>query len=807
MIDVTILATPEEPEDEEDKSSESNDKPKKKETRPSSAKRGYGHDWRKFRLEFLAKNPVCCREGCRNPATEVDHEPELTGPDDPGRLDPKRCAPLCKSCHSSKTASQTHADNYEVYLERQAERSRMRSLIGRDIGELPEVVNPERKERGRKSLEAFAMDYFPHRFYLAFSQPHRDAITRFEHISANGGKFALAMPRGSGKTSLAEVDIIRDAVYGFRKFQVMMSATDGLANESLEKIKAEFETNDLLLEDFPEVCYPIRRLERITNRTKGQLFDGEPTYINWTDGITLPTIPGSPASGSTIRTVGITGAIRGLSVFINGTPVRPDKVIFDDCQTRESAESPTQTAKRESIIKGDALGLAGPTVEISAAMLCTVIRKNDLSSRFLSHELNPQWRGQKTKMLDKFPGNMERWDEYAEMRRRTFIEAAGDMNLVNKACADFYTRYREELEKGAVVTWAERKKPGELTGLQSAMNLYYEDSRMMLAEYNNDPADETTSSESKRLEALEVSSRCNGYERYMVPGDCTRVTAMIDVHKRLLYYAIVAFNETFGGAVIDYGTWPRQNRSIFALSDARPSLVERFPGYDDEQLVFAGLNELTSVILGRSYPRIGGGEHRISKCLIDSGWKSKAVYEFIRQSPFDPIIFPSKGVARSDTSVGVARWQLRPGEKKGFHWRQTTGEHGKKQQIQFDPDAWKSLLYGKLSNPLGSKSALKSALAFWGTDPHAHELIAQHCAAEQSELKMTKGDRYDKWTVVFNEPDNHWFDCLNGSCVAASVDGLVWHASGSAVQPAATVQEIDIGELRRQMIEEERRRR
>jgi len=289
-----------------------------------------------------------------------------------------------------------------------------------------------------------------------------------------------------------------------------------------------------------------------------------------------------------------------------------------------------------------------------------------------------------------------------------------------------------------------------------------------------------------------VAIRLNGYDRYQVPADCTRVTAMIDVHKRLLFYTVVAFNETFGGYVIDYGTWPRQTRSVFTLSDARPSLVDKWPNFDDEQLVFAGLSELVPLILERAYPRVGSGEHRITKCLIDSGWKGKAVYEFIRQSAFDPIIYPSKGVARSSSSVGVARWAKRDGERLGHHWRQTNGEHGRKQQIQFDPDEWKTILHGKLSVPMGGRSTL----SFWGRDPkaHEHELIAQHCEAESSEPAMTKGDRYDKWTPAVGSPDNHLFDCLNGSLVAASVDGLVWDASGAPVAkntgPRKTLREM-----------------
>jgi len=36
----------------------------------------------------------------------------------------------------------------------------------------------------------------------------------------------------------------------------------------LESIKVEFETNERLLEDYPEAVFPIHALERIHNRAK-----------------------------------------------------------------------------------------------------------------------------------------------------------------------------------------------------------------------------------------------------------------------------------------------------------------------------------------------------------------------------------------------------------------------------------------------------------------------------------------------------------------------------------------------------------
>ncbi|NQU22268.1 MAG: hypothetical protein HQ567_13375 [Candidatus Nealsonbacteria bacterium] len=145
------------------------------------------------------------------------------------------------------------------------------------------------------------------------------------------------------------------------------------------KIRTELDSNELLLEDFPEVCFPIQALDGIANRCSGQLYQGPRTHIGWTAReIVLPTIPESKASGAIIKVAGITGRIRGMkSKTPDGRSLRPSLVVLDDPQTDESARSLSQCATRESILAGAVLGLSGPGKKISGIMPCTVIRPGD----------------------------------------------------------------------------------------------------------------------------------------------------------------------------------------------------------------------------------------------------------------------------------------------------------------------------------------------------------------------------------------------------------------------------------------------
>lgn len=76
--------------------------------RKSSAKRGYSYAWQKARLFFLKQNPLCVeclKSGRVEPATDVDHIIPHKG-DMNLFWDRNNWQPLCKSCHSRKTATE-----------------------------------------------------------------------------------------------------------------------------------------------------------------------------------------------------------------------------------------------------------------------------------------------------------------------------------------------------------------------------------------------------------------------------------------------------------------------------------------------------------------------------------------------------------------------------------------------------------------------------------------------------------------------------------------------------------------------------
>jgi hypothetical protein len=392
------------------------------------------------------------------------------------------------------------------------------SLASRDIGEPPAVVDLERKARAASDFRFFCEQYFPLTFSLPWSPDHLKVIAKIEQAVLRGGLFAMAMPRGSGKSTICECACIWAVLYGHREFVCLIGSDEGHAMDMLDSIKMELDGNDLLLEDFPEVVYPIQCLDGIANRCNGQLYKGARTHIGWTAReIVLPTIPESKASGAIIKVAGITGRIRGMKYKrADGKTVRPTLVVLDDPQTDESARSLSQCATRESILAGAVLGLAGPGKKISGIMPCTVIRPGDMADNILDRDKHPEWNGERTKMVYAFPTNEKLWQRYAEIRAESMRQGnAGE------EATDFYRQNREAMDEGAVVAWPERFNHDELSAIQHTMNLKLQNEAAFFAEYQNEPLPEETA-EADELTADQIAGKLNRMNRGEVPIGCNR---------------------------------------------------------------------------------------------------------------------------------------------------------------------------------------------------------------------------------------------------------------------------------------------
>ena len=270
------------------------------------------------------------------------------------------------------------AESYDDHRAKRAEVSRRRSAEGREIGPLPAVADPARKNGCLDDLGRFALTYFPARFPLPFGDDHRLLIADLQRVVLDGGQVAVAFPRGGGKTTLAECAALWAVLYGHRRFVMLIGATEGKAGELLDSVKAEVETNDRLAADFPEACHPVRMLEGINNRASGQTLGGERTRIEWTNkAVCLPTVPGAACSGAVVQVAGITGSVRGAARLVGGAKVRPDLVIVDDPQTDEALDIDTPIPTPAGFVRMGDLR-AGDEVFDESGAVCRVTATSDV---------------------------------------------------------------------------------------------------------------------------------------------------------------------------------------------------------------------------------------------------------------------------------------------------------------------------------------------------------------------------------------------------------------------------------------------
>ena len=680
---------------------------------------------------------------------------------------------------------------YDALRAASAQRSAELSREGRDIGELPVVENAERKEACKNDFKKFCETYFPEVYQLEWSNDHLRAIEKIQKSILDGGLFALAMSRGSGKSSLTETAAIWAMCYGHREFVVIIGASESAALEILDSIKTELEVNEHLAADFPEVTYPIKCLDGIANRCAGQIYKGERTRITWTaNEIILPTIAGASSSGVLVRVAGITGRIRGMKYKKpDGRTIRPEFVIIDDPQTTESADSIEQTRKRVRVLAGDILGLAGPGKKIAGIMPCTVIRPGDMAEQILDKSKHPEWNGERCKMMYKFPTNEELWNKYADLRadelreKGTFEEAT-----------QFYLDHQAEMDAGADVSWPARHNYDEVSAIQHAMNLKLTDEAAFWAEYQNEPLPEDLGTD-EQLTTDGIVNKLNGLSQRAVPTAATHVTMFIDVQKTLLFYVVCAWSDDFSGEVIDYGAWPDQRRRYFYLSDANPTLQSKFPRAGLEGCLYGSLKALTEDYLSREFIRDDGAAMRIEKCLIDANWgqSTDVVYQFCRESQYSNIIVPSHGKYIGASSKPMNEYKKMAGDRVGYNWRMPN-IHGKRQvrHVVFDTNFWKSFVASRFLTALGDKGAL----SLWGRSAETHMLFSEHMTAEYRVKTEGRGRRVEEWKMRPEAKDNHWWDGVVGNAVAASMCGCVLAGTGEVVKKVEKPK-VKLSELKR----------
>lgn len=694
------------------------------------------------------------------------------------------------------TTPGTDKEQYQRHKQRTAKDQRRKSRSGREIApslrSARESIDTERRDKCRTDFRLFCETYFPDFFDLGWSPAHLKVIARIETAVLKGGLFAVAMPRGSGKTTLSICAVVWAIVFGHRRSVVLFGATKDAAVELMVIIKAILEGEGYpdFEQDFPDVCVPCSELEDKSIMTKGQLFDGQLTRMKWdADKVMLPSIEGSPSFGSCIRTRGLGGHMRGLIHKAGTEMVRPDLIILDDPQTDESAMSKEETKKRYKTIDKGVRGLAGPGKRIAGIMPCTVIEPDDLADKILKGA--PGWASERITMLEDFDGipeeNADRWEELRELYMQ---EMNSDAYPLTNA---YFEEHQEEMEAGLNHYWPARVEEGFVSAIQHAMCWYMTRPESFWSEGQQNPQGDDDP-DADLLSIDEIQQKQHNQPEGVVPDDAETLVSFIDVQHSILFYCVLAFNrKKFTGYVVEYGAWPNQRTRNFHMSQARPRLADMYKGRRGarlglENVIRRGLTDCITDLFSGRFQTSDGQLVQMARCAVDcsDGKLSDHLREVIAELE-NPLVFAAFG--RDSELTGKPH----TGDRSGDRWRARNDKRFKIRKFTYQPNHWKSFAHARLATDFGERGSV----SLFQDEPYRHKTFAEHLRSEKRTIERVKtvdGDEVrSKWT---NPPggQNHWFDCFVGCHVLAAHEGCeLWKRASTTPR-----RKLKLSELRRQ---------
>lgn len=241
---------------------------------------------------------------------------------------------------------------------------------------------------------------------------HEDLFREIETAILNNtpDNLAYAAPRGGAKSTIISFALpIWVAVYKKKHYVIIVSDTADQANDFLSSVRAEFEDNDLLINDF-----------------------GDLVGLVWTNSDLI-------LKGETVRiqALGAGKKIRGRRY----KQWRPDLIVCDDLENDENVVSPDQRKKME-LWHSKALSKAGDE-RTDRIVIGTIMHYDSLLSKLLK---NPIYLTRKYQAILKW-SNSAKWDAWEKI--------VTDLENVNRLidARAFYEQNKEELLAGTQVLW------------------------------------------------------------------------------------------------------------------------------------------------------------------------------------------------------------------------------------------------------------------------------------------------------------------------------------------------------------------
>lgn len=614
-------------------------------------------------------------------------------------------------------------------------RAKKRSQSARDIGEILPCTDLLLVQRMRYNLLLFLQTCFPQSLNINFDKNLIQYVKSIEQIILGNGLFkSVAIARSVGKSTIAQRAIIWGALYGHKSHQLLLFSSKLHQVDGIESIKGQLYTNKCLLQYFPQIIYPLTKLEQRSTKCKGQTYKGKPTLSQWNiSSVTFPSISGADGAGSTIRVSSIESKLRGLNKFAapkdgkkSGTAKRIDFCLIDDISTQQTAYSPSQNRKLLKIIQSSIMMLGSSTLPISILYIGTVIEKNDLTQIMIKM---PGWRGICLPFLQKLPDNMQLWQKWKDI-------------LDPQQAYNYYINNKIQMQKGVISNFPSRVDIKTGSSTYFALLKWKQDQNSFYSQMQMQPRQRNSHGSANRLKQQQILQYIGQFPRGFVRPQEKTVVGM-DINLKAMSYLVLAFSQTDKNVrICDYGYYPQQTRRHIKLDDIKNTINITYDGASMQQKFYKCLKSLMDMLQNKYQP----------VCfLADSNWfqSTNAVIKIMGQyrQEYKKPCYQAKGKGTKKYGDTI---YMQPGKKDimGNGWKITTTDGTVK--VMHDPNYKKTYISNKFAN---------GYISIYKDTQQNHLMLAQHMCSQYFQQISSLQKQFNQWHLTPGY-DNHFWDCL-----------------------------------------------
>ena len=663
------------------------------------------------------------------------------------------------------------------------DRARRFRARGREIGRIPRCRHRRVRDKYRYDLLGFGLTYGMDAYEGMKPLLKRRPSPRMERFVRAlqdkilyGGLKHVRWPRGKGKTTWVKIAIIWAALYGHKRFMVVVEKTKGMAQVVVDEVWKRIHLSPRISADFPEFAVPMHDVMLSPQRMRVQTCNGKPTYMKQDVSrfhyYKLPTVEGYANTGAIIAYRGADQALRGINI----DSARPDFYFIDDPQTEDDARNPATVAKIEKEITSAVLGSGELSERISAVMASTPIEPNDVSETFADPQKHPEWETETERLVVSF-GPKAEMSAYLKM-----------LAVDQHAAHAYYIEHRAEIEKGAEMMDDGDYNPiMECSAYEHALYMLFTmKATSFYAEMQMIPS---KAQGIYKITAKLVRSRVNGVPFGIVPRECGNgLLSYCDVNAvDGLRWEIAGFGMGRRVATLSYGGYPAEGQRLYPEGLPESAI----PAY-----LAPAIREVARRVMSSTFRDADGKPVKVSGICFDGGWMTSTVASAVAELNASGIVAVwSKGFSSRDYSINHHE-KAASGKIDGLKaaeechlWATSNGKF-----LAYNSDYWKEVSQTSyLAGPLDPSSS-----SFWGDDPTVHIDFAQEVCNEEL-LAKERSTRYGSiWT--WKKPKgllNHFGD------VHAGV--LAYGAIRAFFDPVASV--ISADGLGKQISTRKKRRR